>query len=234
MHLWIPLAGIENGGHWPWPSRLFGQGVLHVPNMLLFYICSTSNKETDAPFSNELHFNRRNQCQGNTIVKENTSASIYRAENDYHISWNLETAICGFRIARSLWNLTVPPRHLSNFRSIRLIEHLMASRLPDITRFGIFRLENQAPVSISDKTCFRKISQSLEAAKFVFRIVQSLWNLTGTSAALLPMCLSSSKAMRWFKLPISRLRDFTRSYDKTSYWILKRDPGCRSASGQAA
>ena len=29
--------------------------------------------------------------------------------------------------------------------------------------------------------------------------------------------------MRKFKLPISRLRDFTRSYDKTSYRILKRD-----------
>ena len=31
--------------------------------------------------------------------------------------------------------------------------------------------------------------------------------------------------MRWFKLPISRLCDFTRSYDKTSYRILKRGPG---------
>ena len=44
-------------------------------------------------------------------------------------------------------------------------------------------IRDQAPVSISDKTSNRKILQSLEAARFVFRIVQSLWNLTGTSAA---------------------------------------------------
>ena len=39
-------------------------------------------------------------------------------------------------------------------------------------------------VSISDKTSYRKISWSFEATRFVFRIVQSLRNLTGTSAAL--------------------------------------------------
>ena len=39
------------------------------------------------------------------------------------------------------------------------------------------------------------------------------------------MCLSDFKAMRWFELPISRFRDFTRSYDETSYWILKRGQG---------
>ena len=52
------------------------------------------------------------------------------------------------------------------------------------------------PVSISDKTSYCKISQSLKATRFVFRIVQSLWNLTGTSAAGLPKCLSNFKAMR--------------------------------------
>ena len=80
------------------------------------------------------------------------------------------------------------------------------------------------PVSISEKTSFRKISLSLEAARFVFRIVRSLWNLTGTSAAVLPMCLSNFKAIRQFKVPISWLRDFTRSYEKTSFRILRRGP----------
>ena len=84
----------------------------------------------------------------------------------------------------------------------------------------------QDPVSIFDKTSYRKISQSLEAARFLFRIVRSLWNLTGTSAALLPMCLSNFIAMRWSKLPIARLRDFMRSYGKTSYRVLKRGPDC--------
>ena len=58
--------------------------------------------------------------------------------------------------------------------------------------------------------------------RFVWRIVWSLWNLTATSAALLPICLSNFKVMRSFKLPISWLRDFTRSYSETSYQILKR------------
>ena len=61
--------------------------------------------------------------------------------------------------------------------------------------------------------------------EIVFRIVRSLWNLTGTSAALLPMCLSNFKAMRQFKVPISWLRVFTRSYEKTSFRILRRRSG---------
>ena len=81
--------------------------------------------------------------------------------------------------------------------------------------------ENLGPVSISDKTVYRKISWSLEAARFVFRIVRSLWNLTDTSTALLPMCLSNFKAIRQFKVPISWLRDFARSYDNTSFRMLR-------------
>ena len=93
---------------------------------------------------------------------------------------------------------------------------------------------SQGPVSISEKTSYRKILQSLEAARFVFRIVRSLWNLTGTLAALLLMCLSNFKAIRRFKVPISRLRDFTSSYDKTSFQILRRGQGlCNSSEDQA-
>ena len=52
------------------------------------------------------------------------------------------------------------------------------------------------PISISNKISYRNISQSLEAARFVFRVVWSLWNLTGTLAALLLMCLS--QISKWF------------------------------------
>ena len=38
------------------------------------------------------------------------------------------------------------------------------------------------PVSISNETSFLKILWSLEAARFAFSIVLSLWNLTGTPA----------------------------------------------------
>ena len=44
------------------------------------------------------------------------------------------------------------------------------------------------------------------------------------------MCLSNFKAIRQFKVPISWLRDFTRSYEKMSFRILRRGPG-RISSG---
>ena len=50
-------------------------------------------------------------------------------------------------------------------------------------------------------------------------------NLTGTSAAVLPMCLSNFKANLWVKIAILLLRDFMRSYDKRFYRILKHGPG---------
>ena len=42
---------------------------------------------------------------------------------------------------------------------------------------------------------------------------------------MLLMRQSNFKTKRRFKLPISRLRDFTRSYDETSYQIFKRYHG---------
>ena len=42
---------------------------------------------------------------------------------------------------------------------------------------------------------YHKISQSLEAATFIFGIVRSLWNLTSTLAIVLSMCQSNFKAM---------------------------------------
>ena len=49
--------------------------------------------------------------------------------------------------------------------------------------------------------------------------------LLAICAAVLPMCLSNFKAIRQFKVPISWLRYFTRSYEKTSFRILRRGPG---------
>ena len=79
--------------------------------------------------------------------------------------------------------------------------------------------------SLSGKTSYRKISWSLEAARFGFKLFQSLWNLAGTSAALLPRCLSNFRAIRTLQLPISRLRDFMRFGGKTSYRLVNGGPG---------
>ena len=47
-----------------------------------------------------------------------------------------------------------------------------------------------------DKTSYRKISWSLEAARLGDTMVVSVWNLTGISAALLPRSLSNYRAVR--------------------------------------
>ena len=78
--------------------------------------------------------------------------------------------------------------------------------------------------SLSGKTSYRKISWSLEAARFGFKLFQSLWNLAGTSAALLPRCLSNFRAIRPLQHPISWLRDFTRFGGKASYRLVNRGP----------
>ena len=53
----------------------------------------------------------------------------------------------------------------------------------------------QGLYSLSGITSYRKISWSLEAARFGFKHFQSFWNLTGTSAAVLPRCLSNFRAI---------------------------------------
>ena len=55
---------------------------------------------------------------------------------------------------------------------------------------------HQGLYSLSGKTSYRKISWSLEAARFEFRLFISLWNLTGTSAVVLPRCLSNFGGIR--------------------------------------
>ena len=82
----------------------------------------------------------------------------------------------------------------------------------------------QGLYSLNGKTSYRKISWSLEGARFGFKLFQSLWNLAGTSAALLPRCLSHFRAIRPLQHPISRLRDFTRFGGKTSYRLVNRGP----------
>ena len=87
---------------------------------------------------------------------------------------------------------------------------------------GLILESCQGLYSLSGKTSYRKISWSLEAARFGLKLFQLLWNLAGTSAALLPRCLSNFNAIRPLQHPISRLRDFTRFGGKTSYreWFL--------------
>ena len=85
----------------------------------------------------------------------------------------------------------------------------------------------QGLYSQSGKTSYPQISWSLEATRLNVIIAVSLWNLTGTSAAALPMCLLNFRAIGKVQTRISRLRDFTRSCSKTSYRLVNRGPGSR-------
>ena len=60
------------------------------------------------------------------------------------------------------------------------------------------------------------------------RVVECVYpfrNLADDVVAVLPKHLSNLMAIGTFETPISRLRDFARSHDKTSYVILKRSRG---------
>ena len=80
----------------------------------------------------------------------------------------------------------------------------------------------QGLYSVSGRVSYHKISGSLEAAILDVIMIVSLWNVTGISAALLPRCLSNFEAIGKVETRISRLRDFTRSYGKTSTRLMKR------------
>ena len=121
----------------------------------------------------------------------------------------------GFRVWHYLVSVWVPVPVLALLGDLPNFKEIASSRLtttfPDL-------------YSLSGRTSYRKNSWSLEAARFRFRLFQSLWNLTGTSAAAQPRCLSNFRMMRSLWHPFSRLRDFTRFDDKTSYRLMNRCP----------
>ena len=72
------------------------------------------------------------------------------------------------------------------------------------------------------RASYCKILWSLEAARFGFRLFQSLLNLTGTWAAVLPRCLLNFRAIQPLQHSISWLRDFRRLGSKTSHCLVNR------------
>ena len=74
--------------------------------------------------------------------------------------------------------------------------------------FHVYILLPQDIYSLGGQTTCRKISRSFEPARFGVKQFQLLCNVTGTSAAPLPRCLSHFRAIRSLWHPIWRLRDF--------------------------
>ena len=83
----------------------------------------------------------------------------------------------------------------------------------------------QSPASVYDKTSYCKLSRKVSKPGDLYLELSNrsqIWQAHRQHCC--PRCLSNFKAMQWFKPPISRLRDFPRSHDTTSYRIMKRDP----------
>ena len=125
-------------------------------------------------------------------------------------------------IYQVLCTVTFHRRSLDFFSIILLTDIRIKIRAWMINQFD--GLPKLGLYSLSGKTSYRKISWSLEAARFGFKLFQLLWNLTSPSAAALPRYLSNFRAIRPLQHPISRLRDFTRFGGKTSYRLVNRGP----------
>ena len=157
-------------------------------------------------------------CVGNlTIICSDNSLSPGRHQA---ITWTNAGILLGINFSEILIEI-----YTFSFKKMHL-KTSSAKRCPFCLGLNVLKRDIyiQGLYSLSGKTSYRKISWSLEAARFGFKLFQSLWNLAGTSAALLPRCLSNFRAIRPLPHPISRLRDFTRFGGKTSYRLVNRCP----------
>ena len=74
--------------------------------------------------------------------------------------------------------------------------------------------------SLSGRATYHKITSSLEAKRLEVIMIVSLWNLTGISAAALPWCQSSFRAIGEVWTRISWLRYFVRYYGQASVLLV--------------
>ena len=84
-----------------------------------------------------------------------------------------------------------------------------------------YGLKTQGLYSRSRRTSYYKVSWNHEATRMD---VVSLWNLVCVSVALLSRCLPNIRAIRRVLCRISLVRDFGRSYGKTSVHSANRGP----------
>ena len=122
------------------------------------------------------------------------------------LRWEVCSTVCHSFIRNAMHLESFVRRNLQyihiTLRNIQLISYILifvfcCGLVPvNLTHVIQGRFTSQGLYSLSGKTSYRKISWSLEAARFEFRLFQSLWNLTGTSAAALPRCLSNFGVIR--------------------------------------
>ena len=79
-----------------------------------------------------------------------------------------------------------------------------------VSTLDLFALILQALYSLSGRTFCRKISWSLEATRFMFRLFQIFWNFTGSSAAEMSVKFQGDTIIITPDLAASRLHEILR------------------------
>ena len=116
----------------------------------------------------------------------------------------------------------------NNNQIFKIIDtYLQGSYLPMTQTLVLWILPQRGLYSLSGRTAYGKISWSLEAAGFRFRLFQSLWYLTRISAATLqkympPVKFQDDTIIITSNLAASRL--YTRFGGKSSYRLVNRSP----------
>ena len=134
-----------------------------------------------------------------TMAPDVITLALYRMSRNTCVQWCCVWYCSGYITISIGFVLYINLYHSGIIRWYRTIIIFMIAPLPAKQAWTIYkdRSSQQGIYSLSGKTSYRKISCNIEATRFGFRLFQSLWNLTGTSAAALPRCLSNLKAMRW-------------------------------------
>ena len=152
----------------------------------------------------------------------------------YLVPWRCRTQWCNHDLCRRLPVLPATgPRQLRSTchhrpRGCRCWIHLKKVGVFQMERVEITELDNStwAPSQYPKRRLSvrsRKVSKPRD-------LYLELPDRSEIWQAVLPMCLSNFKAIRQSKVPISWLRDFTRSYENTSFRILRRGPGSVATS----
>ena len=85
--------------------------------------------------------------------------------------------------------------YIFDWARIRKYVHILLINASPSTEAWLNRRLSQGLYLLNGRTSYRKSPCSFEAARFGFKRFQSLWNLTSTSAAMLPKCLSNFRTI---------------------------------------
>ena len=143
----------------------------------------------------------KSYCRKTSWNLEVTRLDVWIIHKSKAFTWNIitmlktKTMIGENREKSQALYYTYHPDFLSLYDTNRSWDWTYPVRWFSISNTTLLYSPTLSFYSQSSKTSYRKISWSPEAARLSVIIIVSLWNLTGISAALLPMCLSNFRTI---------------------------------------